>query len=304
MDSIAYKEGLIIEHPKLKDCGRGKILSVKGSIVEVLFSNGQTKKFDTVNIPLIVSEDQTDPCPNIRPVPKKSNSAKKTTAGPQKPLPIFEQSLDEFRNRFPNGFSDPKYIEEEREYKLEAHNLFVQALGNGQLSRLLKENCTEEVENRVLQVIHKLKVPLPNKYEEIAFESSLKTYSSEVKTFFIALSHLLNVGPDDEAINNYFIAVNELPQTGTISPNKWTVATLLPFLAQPGRFVFLKPNPTKFCADQLNHSLNYKTNLNLLTYRCLENLYDRLINQDLKILNPKDNIDIQSFIYRNWKDRQ
>ena len=49
------------------------------------------------------------------------------------------------------------------------------------------------------------------------------------------------------------------------------VLTMLPFLAQPHRFMFLKPEVTQKAADRLLWNLNYTSKLNWLTYsRLLE----------------------------------
>jgi len=41
--------------------------------------------------------------------------------------------------------------------------------------------------------------------------------------------------------NDYLRAVKNLPSSGKTGPAKWTVATIFPYLAQPDRFMFLKP---------------------------------------------------------------
>lgn len=296
MDNIVYQEGLIIEHPKLKNCGRGKILSVRDTKVEVLFSNGQTKKFDTAYLPLIMSEDQSDPCPSVRHSSKQHSTVNRKPSPPRRNLPSFQESIDEFIRHYPQGFSDPEYIKDERTYKLNTHELFQQILGNGQIKQFLADSNIDELTKRTLRVITEHKINLIYSKERIAFTDALKSKKS-VDLFFNTLAELLEAGPTDDAINNYFKAVGELSQTGKSSPNKWTVSTLFPYLADPDRFMFLKPESAKDCADQLSHSLNYKATPNLLTYRCLESLYDRLLKHDLKSLEPKDNIDVQSFIW-------
>jgi hypothetical protein len=77
---------------------------------------------------------------------------------------------------------------------------------------------------------------------------------------------------------------------------KWTVATIIPFLAQPNRFMFLKPEVTKKAADSLGFELNYKAEPNWLTYKCLLRMAD-IYGQKLAYLKPRDLIDVQSFFY-------
>lgn len=54
--------------------------------------------------------------------------------------------------------------------------------------------------------------------------------------------------------------------TTQTSTYKWTVATIFPFLALPKEHLFLKPEVTKAAAKHRGFSLNYKPELNWLTY--------------------------------------
>jgi O-acetyl-ADP-ribose deacetylase (regulator of RNase III) len=50
---------------------------------------------------------------------------------------------------------------------------------------------------------------------------------------------------------------------------KWTIATVFPFLAHSQTHIFLKPEVTQAAAKRRGFSLNYKPELNWLTYSCL-----------------------------------
>jgi hypothetical protein len=60
--------------------------------------------------------------------------------------------------------------------------------------------------------------------------------------------------------------------------------------------MFLKPVATKRMAAACDVQLNYKSAPNILTYRSLLELSDRLA-VELAELKPRDRIDLQSFIW-------
>ena len=78
--------------------------------------------------------------------------------------------------------------------------------------------------------------------------------------------------------------------------DKWTTQTYFLFMSAPKEFMFMKPEVTKQAARACGFELNYKSNLNWLTYKLLLDLSNYLLCK-LSDLNPKDMIDIQSFIW-------
>ena len=79
---------------------------------------------------------------------------------------------------------------------------------------------------------------------------------------------------------------------------KWTVATYLPFLWRPDLHVFLKPEVTKDYAARVGHPFGdaYKATLQPGVYESLADLYGRT-GEAIADLGPRDNIDLQSFIW-------
>lgn len=79
---------------------------------------------------------------------------------------------------------------------------------------------------------------------------------------------------------------------------KWTVVTYLPFLWAPEDYLFLKPQVTQDYAARVGHRFarDYDTALDPDVYASLLDLADRTRVQ-VSDLNPRDNIDIQSFIW-------
>lgn len=80
--------------------------------------------------------------------------------------------------------------------------------------------------------------------------------------------------------------------------NKWTIVTYLPFLWKPSEHMFLKPEATKDFAERIGHRFAslYRPELDLRVYESLLDL-TAAAKLDLAELEPRDNIDVQSFIW-------
>ena len=79
---------------------------------------------------------------------------------------------------------------------------------------------------------------------------------------------------------------------------KWTIVTYLPFLWRPEEHMFLKPDVTRKFAGRVGHRFDndYSSRLDAKVYDSLLDLV-RETRAELKSLAPRDNIDIQSFIW-------
>jgi len=71
---------------------------------------------------------------------------------------------------------------------------------------------------------------------------------------------------------------------------------MLPFLFDPTRHMFLKPQVTRQAARLCAFDLKYGSHLNWTTYAPLLELC-RILFRELHRLNPSDYIDLQSFIW-------
>jgi hypothetical protein len=80
--------------------------------------------------------------------------------------------------------------------------------------------------------------------------------------------------------------------------NKWTIVTYLPFLWRPSEHIFLKPEATKDFAERIGHRFAslYRPELDIRVYESLLDL-TAATRLELAELEPRDNIDVQSFIW-------
>jgi hypothetical protein len=77
---------------------------------------------------------------------------------------------------------------------------------------------------------------------------------------------------------------------------KWTVLTYWLFFRFPERHMFMQPVVARKCAARMGYELHYETTPNRETYRSLFGL-SAFLREGIAALEPKDNIDMQSFIY-------
>lgn len=76
----------------------------------------------------------------------------------------------------------------------------------------------------------------------------------------------------------------------------WPIATVFPFLAMPEKHIFLKPKVTREAARVYEFPFQYKAAPSTDIYEGLLRFASKLKN-DLTDLQPRDMVDIQSFIW-------
>lgn len=292
--AVEYKVGMIVEHPKCPEWGLGKIVHISGETLYIYFCNQserEAKKIRCDVISLKKANSQSDPTlDNLPPFAQKGDLWVLPGRGRRI---TFEQAREAFLHWFPRGFSDPDYLEKERDYKWEAHQHFVQQLGRKRAEKLLADGNVDELTRRALFVVHKVNLLSP--YESAALNDAMKDPVA-ARAFFESLLNLLSASTDlAESFRAYAAVVCELPQKkGRVAT--WPVATILPFLAQPNRHMFLKPEFTQEAAERLGFGLLYDSKPNWTTY-------DRLLRLGRHYLSllvesgARDFIDVQSFIW-------
>jgi len=288
---------LIVIHPQMPDWGPGRVLAVDGVKVTIYFRDipgehpeDAIRVLNTGFVALQPAIDQGDTF--LRCLPPFGDGK---FEHPLKKRVTLEESIEKFRSFYPLFFEDPKYRDDERDYKVAAHEHFEELLGEGQLEQLLSSGDIGEVTSRALSV--ESRVNLLAVFEKAAFRDGLRDELGAGR-FFAQLQQILqSPAIEKESFEAYIHAVESLPsEEGKTSPVKWTVATILPYLAQPDRFMFLKPEVTLDCAARFVFDLHYSPHPNWLTYSRLLEMSSRL--QDYLLpYGARDFIDVQSFIW-------
>ena len=211
-----------------------------------------------------------------------------------------ETPRDRFLRFCPGGFTDPSFLRLERDYKWAAHETWCELLNEPEFDRLLTEENYEEICRRAVKIEGKTKFML-TRYEKAALHDGVKG-EKPAKLFANGLYDLV-YGKDDfeTRFQEFAKDLEHLPERQT-SPVKWTIITMFPFLADPAKHMFLKPQVTKLAAKRRHFSLNYRPELSWLTYSCLLRFAD-VLWQEVADLKPRDMLDIQSYIWvtESWK---
>jgi len=203
-----------------------------------------------------------------------------------------------FLRFFPNGFTDSTYLEWERNYKAEAHDRWRVELNGSTLRRLLDRDDSTEIVRRVLRI--ESGTNLLFSFEKMALRDAVRTEDG-ARAMARALYDVLHgVGRPQDRFERWCEALAALPrrQTRVLT---WPVATVFPFLAQPDRHIFLKPNVTRVAAAQYGVDLPYQSRPNWRTYANLLDLA-HLVRTDQRGLHPRDMIDVQSFLWVQGSD--
>lgn len=285
------RENMIVIHPNRPEWGPGRIIHIVGQIAHVVFRDLPEKQAKAIRTDVIqlqlAPKQQDDILDNLPPLVARGERfelpAERLTA---------QHAIDAFMAQFPLAFQDPKYIENERQYKWDAHLRFVDELGNGQLLCLIRDDL-EELARRAMRCVSMVNVVYP--IEQAAMRDALQQ-TKLIQPFFERLADLLDAKTVDEnCCQAYFSEVTNLPQMqGRVAT--WPVATVLPFLARPDRHLFIKPSITNAAANRLGFHLNYRSEPNWLTYKCALNMAG-VYKTKIAHLHPQDLIDVQSFFW-------
>lgn len=284
---MQHRRDQLVYHPTL---GLGKVLTVDGNRITVFFKDQKENPSRTIVADRLEASDvQSDPfLDNL--------DLKLAISGKLASYITREGAIEKFLRKYPTGFTtDPSspYWKDERGYKWEAHVAWNQLLDRATFKELLDAGKYREIVTRAVRVISP--VNMVSRFEKAALHEGLATPRA-AKAFAVSeYEFLYGKGTDEVRFTRLVEALHDLPQTKTATA-KWTTATIVPFLARPERYIFLKPEVTKEAAERRGFALNYKPFPNWLTYSCLLEL-GRILMTELSDLKPRDMIDIQSFIW-------
>jgi hypothetical protein len=211
--------------------------------------------------------------------------------------PVFK-CRRKFLRYFPGGFDDETYLDWERNYKWEAHERWASLLGREELRALLKARQHAEVARRAISI--ESRTNLLFSFEKMALRDAVKS-GVGASAFAEGLwDFLYGRGTDQARFERWITCVAELPRTQT-RVLTWPVVTVIGFMAQPDRHIFLKPNVTRVAAKAYAFDFEYASRPNWVTYQSLIAFAEK-VRRDQRDLRPKDMIDLQGFIWVQGSD--
>lgn len=198
-----------------------------------------------------------------------------------------------FLRFFPNAFRDELYIDWERTYKWEAHKLWQELLNKEEFETLLRKREFDEIASRALRVESRCNFLFS--FEKMALRDALRT-THGAAIFSEGLYNLLyGRGSKKTRFIEWIVAVSELPRIKA-RVLSWPILTFFPFIAQPSKFILLKPTAMNLAADLLGYDFDYSSKPSWTTYESLMD-FAELTREAISDLKPKDYHDIQSFLW-------
>lgn len=290
---MSFTVGRIVTHIKRPAWGLGKILRLDGDQALVFFVEGVGRDGTSKNpVKLLTSFLLPSPVTshpvldNLAPLDGDSVTSKERYVS-------LAQAKRLFRQRHPAGFTDPAYVRDERDYKWRAHEECRTLLDPKALEELLDAGDHGEVARRALRVTSMVNLPTP--WDHMAMADGLREPAHQ-EQFALALRELLHgEGTAESRFTAFGRVLDHLPrkQTRVLT---WPNQTILPFLWDPKAQMFMKPTVTRAAAARCAFDLKYQADPNWATYQQLLRLTEVLF-AGLDDLGPRDNIDIQSFIW-------
>jgi len=200
----------------------------------------------------------------------------------------LHNSKNVFIEKMPNGFYGEKFLDEERNYKVEAHKLSRILLEKNVLYEMLQTKDYAEINKRVLKLVNKTNLIFPQ--EKMALKDGLLNEELHEK-----FSHnLYNLLYGKETIRDKFESFIFI--LGEMDALKWPTITYFLFIHFPEKHMFVKPTITKNAAELCGWNIYYEPKPNWKTYKAVLGLSEYLF-KELGDLNPRDMIDVQSFLW-------
>jgi hypothetical protein len=209
-----------------------------------------------------------------------------------------EKCRRRFLRYFPGGFADETYLDWERGYKAAAHDRWQAELNRSTFRALLAADDVMEIVTRAIRT--ESRTNLLFSFEKMALRDAVRT-ADGARTMAQGLYDLLHgAGRPRQRFERWCDTIASLPrrQTRVLT---WPIVTVFPFIAQPHRHIFLKPNVTRIAAAQYGFDFPYLPRPNWRTYASLLDLAD-LVRTDQRDLRPRDMIDVQSFLWVQGSD--
>ncbi len=279
---MSLQKGDRVRHPTKTDWGIGQVLEEpRSNSVRVFFvgSGEKTLSLDHVELEFVAPKEASSEVLDNLSVPSDGSGVRYRS---------IPESIDRFLELFPEGFYGESYAKEERDYKVRAHELAQDILGEKELAALLKQENYSAVCDCALKVVNATNLIFPN--EKMALKDGLTNPDAQ-KAFGIAIFDLLYGATSLRERFEKFSNVLE-----EIDAAKWTTATYFPFIVHPDQYIFLKPTVTQNAAEICHREINYTPKLNWKTYDSVLK-FAAYLKSETVVLKPRDMIDVQSFMW-------
>ncbi len=285
--------GILVEHTVWR---RGKVIEILSPYAIIHFSSlasspqGPQRKLREDAPQLTKSEVQSDPeLDHVEVGPAKP---KKVSKRKVKDLAnMLDEAVAWFEQTYPGKFEDEKFVDADMRNKRAAQETFAANFAEGRGAAMVDAGQHAEIAGALDGIYRATNILSP--FEIKAVHKALaKGDESATKVLGYTLAFVASPGhPTFKAMAE---AVSQLPADGG-KVHTWPIVTLLPFLADPAKFLALKPTNTELIAARMAFDLKYDSTPNWETYDATLRMAAQLLGR-LQQIGAKDMIDVQQFM--------
>lgn len=287
----SLSKGSLVQHASL---GLGKVVAVEATAVHVFFPGSDRRHAAKLRLPMASALLRTEGLARDAWLEGLSSFAMDPANGRYALAENWlshDDAVAEFLAASPGGFAAAARSGRPARWRAVAA-VWTERLGNGQGEALLADGKLPELVRRARET-ERLVSRIPGTLEEGWLREALASPDA-ARAYFEALFDVLSTTvPGRARFEKLFAAASGL---GAPAGGAWPLATVFPFLAHPGREVFLLPRTARAAADRLGCDLRYDADPNWTTYATLREFSVRLLDQ-LRPLGATDLVDVELFLH-------
>jgi hypothetical protein len=285
--------GVLVEHTVWR---RGKVIEIVSPYAIIHFPaladspQGPQRKLREDAPQLTKASVQTDP--ELDAIETGPAKPKKISKRKVKDLQnMLDEAVQWFEQTYPTKFSDEKFVDSDLRNKRAAAEVFQANFGDGRGAAMVAEGKHAEIASTLDGIYRATNILSPFEVKAV-HKAFMKGDESATKVLGTTLAFLNN--PAHQTFKAMAEAVSQLPADGG-KVHTWPIVTVLPFLADPKRFIPLKPTNTELMAARMGVNLKYDTTPNWETYDAFLRMANALLDR-LKQIGAQDMIDAQQFM--------
>ena len=285
--------GVLVEHTVWR---RGKVIEIVSPYAIIHFPaladspQGPQRKLREDAPQLTKASVQTDP--ELDAIETGPAKPKKISKRKVKDLQnMLDEAVQWFEQTYPAKFADEKFIDSDLRNKRAAAEVFQANFGEGRGAAMVAEGKHGEIASTLDGIYRATNILSPFEVKAV-HKAFVKGDESATKVLATTLAFLNN--PAHQTFKAMAEAVSQLPADGG-KVHTWPIVTVLPFLADPKRFIALKPTNTELMAARMGANLRYDTTPNWETYDAFLRMASTLLDR-LKQIGAQDMIDAQQFM--------
>jgi hypothetical protein len=285
--------GILVEHTVWQ---RGKVIEILSPYAIIHFPalatspQGPQRKLREDAPQLTKSSVQSDP--ELDGVETGPGKPKKISKRKVKDLQnLLDEAVQWFEQTYPAKFDDEKFLDADMRNKRAAQETFAANFADGRGAAMVDAGQHAEIAGALDGIFRATNILSPFEVKAV-HKALVKGDESATKVLGYTLAFVAT--PNQPTFNAMAEAVSQLPADGG-KVNTWPIVTLLPFLADPKKYIALKPTNTELIAARMAFDLKYDSTPNWETYDQTLRMAAQLLTR-LAPLGAKDMIDVQQFM--------